>query len=122
MTVFRSRLRADAGDDYVQTAEEMERCARAMPGFVDFKTFVADDGERVSLIVFASRAAHDAWRDDRRHRARSERGRDDWYAEYRSRCASLVSERKLLGPIVHDAIVLPCASWSASASASCGRT
>jgi len=95
VTVFRSRLRADAGDAYARTASELERCARAMPGFVDFKTFVADDGERVSLVTFESRAAHDAWRDDPRHREAQARGRDRWYAEYRIQVCELVAERSL---------------------------
>jgi heme-degrading monooxygenase HmoA len=82
MTVFRSRLRTDGGVEYGDTAAEMEARARAMPGFVDFKHFVADDGEGISLIVFANRATHEAWRDDPAHRAAQQRGRDDWYAEY----------------------------------------
>jgi heme-degrading monooxygenase HmoA len=94
VTTFRSRLRADAGDDYVQMAAEMERCARAMPGFVDFKTFVADDGERVSIIVFASREAHDAWRDDPRHRTAQAQGRADWYSEYSIQICELVAKRE----------------------------
>ena len=94
VTVFRSRLRADAGDDYARTADEMEAYAREMPGFVDFKTFVADDGERLSLVTFASRAAHDAWRDDPRHRAAQARGRADWYAEYSIQVCELVAERE----------------------------
>ncbi len=94
VTTFRSRLRADAGDDYLLTAEQMERFAREMPGFVDFKTFVADDGERVSLIVFASREAHDAWRDDPRHRGAQARGRADWYSEYSIQVCELVAKRE----------------------------
>jgi heme-degrading monooxygenase HmoA len=47
-------------------AQEMEAGARAMPGFVDFKTFVAEDGEQVSVVNFGSPAAHRAWRDDPR--------------------------------------------------------
>src|SRR5262245_43757168 len=82
MTLFRSRLRDHAGRDYRTTADELEARARAMPGFVDFKHFVADDGERVSVIVFASREAHDMWRDDPVHRAAQQRGRDEWYSEY----------------------------------------
>jgi heme-degrading monooxygenase HmoA len=93
VTVFRSRLRADAAAGYAHTAKEMERLARQMPGFVDFKAFVADDGERVSLITFASRAAHNAWRDDPRHRDAQQRGRARWYAEYRIQVCELVSER-----------------------------
>jgi heme-degrading monooxygenase HmoA len=93
VTVFRSRLREEAGDDYARTAREMERLARAVPGFVDFKTFVADDGERLSLIVFDSQDAHDTWRDDPRHRAAQPRGRERWYAEYRILVCDLASER-----------------------------
>jgi heme-degrading monooxygenase HmoA len=76
VTVFRSRLTADAGDEYDATADAMLEAARAMPGFVDFKTFAADDGERVSLVTFADRATHDAWRDDARHRRAQQAGRD----------------------------------------------
>jgi heme-degrading monooxygenase HmoA len=93
ITVFRSRLRDDAGDDYARTAAEMEARARAAPGFVDFKTFAADDGERVSIIVFATRDAHDAWRDDARHREAQRQGRERWYAEYHIQVCELVAER-----------------------------
>ena len=96
VTVFRSRLRDNAGEGYGRTAAAMEQRARAMPGFVDFKTFTAADGERVSLITFASREAHDAWRDDPAHRAAQERGREQWYAEYTIQVCSLVSERTFI--------------------------
>jgi heme-degrading monooxygenase HmoA len=82
VTVFRSRLKPAAGHEYEETAEAMLDAARRMPGFVDFKTFTADDGERVSLITFADRPSHDAWRDDERHRRAQRAGRDRFYAEY----------------------------------------
>ena len=43
VTVFRSRLRADAAAGFTLREEEMER-HNARCGFVDFKAFVADDG------------------------------------------------------------------------------
>ena len=92
VTVFRSRLRDDR-EGYDETADEMEAAARAMPGFVDFKTFSADDGERVSLVRFDSIETHNAWRDDPRHRAAQHRGRQEWYAEYRIQVCELRSER-----------------------------
>lgn len=91
VTVFRSRLRDDA-EGYEETADEMETAARAVPGFVDFKTFAADDGERVSIVVFDSPESHAAWRDDPRHRAAQQRGRKEWYAEYRIQVCSLEKE------------------------------
>lgn len=92
VTVFRSRLR-DEHTGYDETAMEMEAAARAVPGFVDFKTFTADDGERVSIVVFDSLESHGAWRDDPRHRAAQQRGREEWYAEYHIQVCELRSER-----------------------------
>jgi heme-degrading monooxygenase HmoA len=93
VTVFRSRLRPEAAPEYHATAEHLEQLARAMPGFVDFKTFVADDGERVSLVRFASRAAHDAWRRHPEHRAAQERGRRAFYATYDIAVCEVAHER-----------------------------
>jgi heme-degrading monooxygenase HmoA len=82
VTVFRSRLRDDAGPGYGPTAAEMERLGRSMPGFVDFKTFTADDGERLALITFADAESQRAWRTQVDHRAAQRSGRDRWYSRY----------------------------------------
>lgn len=83
VTVFRSRLRPGAARaGYGDLADRMERRARSMPGFVEFKTFTAPDGERASIIVFDTWEHHDAWRDDPEHRAAQRRGREALYAEY----------------------------------------
>jgi heme-degrading monooxygenase HmoA len=83
VTLFRSRLRPDAGQrGYVELAARMEARARSMPGFVDFKTFTADDGERVSIITFDTLEHHAAWRDDPEHRAAQLQGRRELYEEY----------------------------------------
>jgi heme-degrading monooxygenase HmoA len=82
ITVFRSRLRADAPGDYLTLADELEVRARTFPGFVEFKKFTAADGERLALVTFASADAEAAWRDDERHRNAQQRGRDEFYEEY----------------------------------------
>jgi heme-degrading monooxygenase HmoA len=82
VTVFRSRLRPGVESEYGPLAERMEGLARAMPGFVDFKTFVAADGERLSVVVFADAAAHAAWRDHPEHRAAQEAGRRRLYESF----------------------------------------
>lgn len=91
VTVFRSKLRADAAPGYHETADEMLTLAREMPGFVDYKAFVADDGERVSLVTFDGQEAQAAWRDHVEHRAAQERGRAHWYATYSVQVAECVS-------------------------------
>ncbi len=93
VTVFRSRLRDNAETNgYAELATAMEARARQMPGFADFKTFVAADGERVSLVTFDTIAHHQAWRDDPEHRSAQQRGREDFYLEYTiSVCSELWS-------------------------------
>ena len=83
ITVFRSRLRDDvSGQRYGERAAELEARADGFPGFVEFKEFVAADGERLALVTFASDAAETAWRDDAEHRAAQEEGRNAFYSEY----------------------------------------
>ncbi len=82
VTVFRSRLRPESVDEYHDTAQRILELARTMPGFVDFKSFEADDGERVSVITFESMETQRAWRDHPEHRAAQQMGRDRFYASY----------------------------------------
>ncbi len=82
VTVFRSRQRQGTEPEYQNLSAEIELMARSMPGFVDFKSFTAEDGERVSLATFASPVDQRAWRDDRSHRRAQQRGRDEFLDEY----------------------------------------
>ena len=94
LTVFRSRLRDDAYDNgYEARADEMLSKAQSMPGFVSFKSFTAPDGERVSVIEFASRAEHDAWAHDADHRAAQNEGRSSFYSEYSITVTEVTSAR-----------------------------
>jgi heme-degrading monooxygenase HmoA len=82
ITIFRSRRRPERLEAYLELMVEIEAAARAMDGFVDVKGFGAEDGERVTLVTFASPETHKAWRDEPRHRAAQRRGRDEFYLEY----------------------------------------
>ena len=81
VTVFRNRLRPDA-DAYADHAARMSALARTMPGYVEHKAFTAEDGERVTLVTFADRASHDAWRRHPEHREAQRAGVLDYYEEY----------------------------------------
>jgi heme-degrading monooxygenase HmoA len=94
VTVFRSRLKATAGQAYEDTARVMLAEAQDMPGFVDFKTFTADDGERVSLITFTDRVSHDTWRDDPGHKHAQRMGQQRFYAEYQIQVCRCLAVRR----------------------------
>ncbi len=93
LTVFRSRLRDENVDDYAATAERMERLARSMPGLLEFKTFSADDGERVSIIVFDTPQHHAAWRSHAEHVEAQRLGREKFYEFYDITVADVVRRR-----------------------------
>jgi heme-degrading monooxygenase HmoA len=94
VVVFRSRLTAEAGDDYSQMAEEMLATAQDMPGFVEFKSFKSDDGERVSLVYWQDHETMAAWRNHPRHRVAQTNGRSKWYAYFRLEVADILRETK----------------------------
>jgi len=82
ITIFRSRLRPEHVAEYSEVATRIHALAETMPGFLGIKSYVAEDGERVSIVEFADQAAHDAWRDQADHRKAQQLGREKFYSEY----------------------------------------
>lgn len=83
LTIFRSRLMPGVDDVYLPVAARMDDLAASMPGYVAHKEFVADDGERLTLVAFDSEEATQAWRMHPEHQAAQRQGRDTFYSEYR---------------------------------------
>jgi len=83
MNVFRSRKRADYdAAAYAADAARMDELARAMPGFLDYKSFAAPDGETVTISVWAGVEDARSWARHPEHLAAQARGRGEYYAEY----------------------------------------
>jgi heme-degrading monooxygenase HmoA len=82
ITLFRSRLRPGDHAEYERWGRRMAELAAEQPGFVSFKTFAADDGERISIIEFASEATQAAWHEHPEHREAQRLGRERFYSEF----------------------------------------
>ena len=82
MTVFRSRLRPEGAAAYAEHAAKMSALARTMPGYLEHKAFVAEDGERMTLVRFADRESHDAWARHPDHRRAQRAGVAEYYEQY----------------------------------------
>ncbi len=82
VTVFRNRLRPEHAAEYADELTVVAELARAMPGFVETKTFTAEDGERCTVVTFADTDSHAGWRDHPRHREAQRHGIASYYAEY----------------------------------------
>ncbi|HLH38864.1 MAG TPA: antibiotic biosynthesis monooxygenase [Bryobacteraceae bacterium] len=90
VVLFRSRLTDQAGADYSEMAEEMLQTAKTMPGFVDFKSFKADDGERISIVWWRDEETMAAWRGHARHRVAQKLGLEKWYESYKIEVAEVL--------------------------------
>jgi heme-degrading monooxygenase HmoA len=83
VTVFRSRVKPEVQEEYGRWAARMSELARKMPGYVSHKGFVAEDGERVTIVEFESEETQRAWSMNREHVEAKTKGRSNFYSEYR---------------------------------------
>ena len=68
IVVFRSRLRSDADLAALEViGARMYELGSAMPGFVSYKDFAADDGETLTLVEFETEEQLLAWRNHPEH-------------------------------------------------------
>jgi heme-degrading monooxygenase HmoA len=98
VTVFRSRLRDDARGEYMALAPRMSELASGMPGYLSHKTFVAEDGERVTIVEFKDQDSQRAWATQAEHVAAKKRGREAFYAEYSIQVCEVVRESRHAAP------------------------
>ena len=82
LTVFRSRLRPEAQAEHQELAPQMSKLAKLMPGYKSHKIFIAEDGERLTLVEFEDDASQFDWASHPEHRAAQKRGRSAFYSEY----------------------------------------
>lgn len=87
VTLFWSRLRDDLDDAgmraYREDADRVRALARSAPGFISIKTYQAEDGERLSVVMFETEEQQAEFRKRAEHRAAQRRGRESYYQSYR---------------------------------------
>jgi len=90
VTIFRSRVKPEAEQEYNQWAERMSQLARGMPGYISHKGFAARDGERVTVVEFENEETLAAWARHPEHAEAKKKGRADFYLEYRTQICSVL--------------------------------
>ena len=94
VTVFRSRLRPGAREEYIALVDRMVELAKTMPGYISHKGFFAEDGERVTIVEFEHEEGMRAWRMNSEHRAAQKKAREIYYSEYSVQVCNVVRESK----------------------------
>lgn len=83
VTVFRSRLKPENQQEYYEWAARIAALAKTMPGYISHKGFVAEDGERVTIVEFESEETQRVWATNLTHVDAKKKGRADFYTEYK---------------------------------------
>jgi heme-degrading monooxygenase HmoA len=112
ITLFRSRLKPESIDEYSQWAERMSELAKTMPGYIAHKGFIAEDGERITVVEFEDEASQRNWSANLQH-VEAKKGRKT-YSQYRLESAES-SVRRRRQNLTHrgqpSATVVPTVSW-----------
>jgi heme-degrading monooxygenase HmoA len=82
VTVFSSRVRPEASEDYAAVGERMTVLAASMPGFLSHQYFRRPDGVGVTIVRFADEASQRAWAEHPEHVAAQRRGIEEFYEFY----------------------------------------
>jgi heme-degrading monooxygenase HmoA len=90
--VFRSRIRAGTEEGLMADGERMYELASAMPRFVSYKDFAAQDGENVTIVEFDTLEHLAAWRNHPEHKQVQQKGRERYFSEYRIQVCSTVRD------------------------------
>lgn len=94
VVIFRNRLREGVEPAYGERAEQIYKLALGMPGLLATKDFVAEDGERLTIVEFRSAEELEAWRVHTEHQAVQKQGRESFYTEYSLQVCELVRESR----------------------------
>jgi heme-degrading monooxygenase HmoA len=93
VTVVRSRLAPSVQDEYDPMAREMSELARSIPGHISHKGFVAEDGERVTIVEFESEKALHEWKVHPRHLEAKRLGFTKFYSTFSYQTCNVIHAR-----------------------------
>jgi heme-degrading monooxygenase HmoA len=93
VTVFRSRLVPSMQDEYGSMAKRMSDLVRTIPGYISHKGFVAEDGERVTIVEFETEEALHDWRRHPEHAKAKRRGINSFFSDYKFQICSVIRDR-----------------------------
>jgi heme-degrading monooxygenase HmoA len=92
VAVFRSYPRPEFETEYRETATRVAQIAKTIPGYLSHKSFVAEDGERLTVVEYASEESLRAWSKHPDHVQAKKLGRQKFYASYKVQVCSLLHE------------------------------
>lgn len=91
--ITRSRLAPGVKDEYDAMAREMSELARSIPGHISHKGFVAEDGEKVTIVEFESEEALHTWSVHPRHLVAKKFGFTKFFSTFKYQICNVARAR-----------------------------
>jgi heme-degrading monooxygenase HmoA len=85
--VIFTSLRTEGDHGYAEMSARMDELAARQPGFLGVESAREDLG--ITVSYWADQEAAQAWKRDAEHLLAQRRGREEWYAAYRVRIATV---------------------------------
>lgn len=89
--IFTSQL-ADDASEYAELAERMLQLAAQQPGFLGVESARSETGLGITVLYWSSRPAIAAWKQHAEHQVAQQRGKREFYRDFRLRIAVVESE------------------------------
>lgn len=92
--IFEVRPRPGREQDYLSMAQSLRGELEKIDGFISVERFASlyQEGKMLSLSFWRDEEAVKRWRNHVQHRAAQRRGREEIFADYRIRVASVVRD------------------------------
>ena len=91
IVVFRFHAKPQANlEELGALSQKMGALVSQVPGFLAVKDFSAQDGEVVAIAEFDSLESVDAWKAHPEHLTAQQRGREEFFADYRIQVCNLI--------------------------------
>nr|WP_236843477.1 antibiotic biosynthesis monooxygenase [Bradyrhizobium icense] len=74
-------------------AKHMSELVQSIAGYISHKGFVAEDGERVTIVEFESEEALREWRIHPDHAKAKRRGIESFFSDYKFQICNVIRER-----------------------------
>lgn len=97
VAVIFTSIRTEGDHGYGHMAERMDALAREQPGYLGHES-VREGATGITVSYWATETHAKAWKEVAVHQVAQERGRSDWYEEYRVRVA-VVNREYGMGPL-----------------------
>ncbi len=94
VVIFEVQPKPGREKDYLAIAQSLRAELEKIDGFISVERFASlyNEGKILSLSFWRDEAAVRQWREHARHREAQQRGREDIFADYRIRVASVMRD------------------------------